>query len=146
MLQACFMTDGRSVEMPIMTLTEGFSKLAGFSQAETSRRSCLSLCGPGTAKSSMRALLHQQHSVSVGKTSILFYKKNGSPFHSVVFCFPIPKTRVEPTRNAEFLMVVIDITAQTPETLDDYILGRPIGAGASGSVRIAKTSTNGDHP
>lgn len=145
MLQACFMMDGRSVEMPIMTLTEGFSQLTGFSQVEMCRRSCLSLCGPGTSRSSMRTLLHHQHSASVGKTSVLFYKKDGSPFHNVVFCFPISKTRVDSARNAEFLMVVIDITAQTPVTLDDYILGRIIGAGASGSVRIAKTSTNGDH-
>ena len=74
---------------------------------------------------------------------VLLYKQDGHPFESLVFSFPLLSESTGSSIH-QCLRVVIDVTAAQPEQLGNYVLGRFIGSGASGLVRIAKSLTDGN--
>jgi hypothetical protein len=140
--------------------------LTGYSQLDLSGCAVLRLAGPGTSNTSMRHLMAAQSSGSHSSMKVLLYKRDGSPFWAMAATCPLMgwKHRTAPTtlaagslqqqqqqqpgggsgvdRNMQLLLLV-DITSSTAKRLGKYTLGRVLGAGASGVVRIGKNTATG---
>ena len=56
---------------------------------------------------------------------------------------PLLRPNLDHTQGREHLWLVTDVTAQQPEIVGRYQLGRLLGVGAFGSVRLAKLLSTG---
>lgn len=57
---------------------------------------------------------------------------------------PLVRTALDPTQGREHLWIVVDVTARDPEIVGRYQMGRLLGTGAFGAVRLARNLTTGE--
>jgi hypothetical protein len=120
----------------------------------------------------MRHLMAAQSSGSHASMKMLLYKRDGSPFWSMAATCPLAVWKHSTTSTkleaaslqqqqpqggsssgwerssgsgaiTQQLLLLMDITSSTAKRLGKYTLGRVLGAGASGLVRIGKNTATG---
>ena len=62
-----------------------------------------------------------------------------------VAVIPLVRPSLDPTQGREHMWILVDVTARDPEIVGRYQLGRLLGSGAFGAVRIAKNLSTGAH-
>lgn len=120
----------------ICSTSAAFTMLTGFEAADVLGCSLLALCGPDSAEREMRRLDACQRGHKPCAVKLLCYKRDGTPFWGYVFSCPVANSTRQPPRHA--LCLVVDITTARLKRVGKYILGKVIGQGAFGLVRIGK--------
>ncbi|KAJ9505740.1 hypothetical protein QJQ45_029260 [Haematococcus lacustris] len=120
---------------PILTVSPGFTSLTGFNQPDMLGQTCLCLCGPDTSSKSMRKLVLAQQALKPTAVKLVCHRKDGSPFWAYFFSCPL-SARGSNSRYS--LIVIMDITTSRVKRVGRYTLGKVIGCGAYGIVRVGK--------
>jgi PAS domain S-box-containing protein len=158
----------------IVTCSQQFTTLTGYEAAELTGHNCLALTGPATNSSSLRHLMSAQVGSKRDLVNMLLYKKDGSPFWALVASTPLftgqdlaggaeqQTLQLEQERQqqqqqqqqeqdqtwhciaAPHLLLVVDINAMRPRRIGKYILGKVLGQGASGMVRLGRHTGTGE--
>lgn len=145
----------------VATISSCSSQLAvmtGYSQTELCNSSILALMGPDTSSSTTRHFLAAQLAGRPAVAKLLLYRKDGSPFWAMVASCPVgsqaaaassadsaqPPPQQQQQQLQQHLMIVINTTASRPRKIGKYLLGRVLGQGASGVVRIGKNTATGE--
>lgn len=68
----------------LSTASAELQALLGYGDGDVFGLSCLSVCGPSSDKKSMRQLISLQRAGQPGATKLLCYKRDGTPFWSVL--------------------------------------------------------------
>ncbi len=102
--------DARSHDVPIIYVNQGFESLTGYSSDEVIGRNCRMLQGPRSDPGAVAALRQAIADGTECHTSILNYRKNGTPFWNDL--------RITPLRNSKgrvthFVGVQADVTDRT---------------------------------
>jgi hypothetical protein len=125
----------------------------------------LCLAGPGTSNTSVRHLTAAQLNGRQAILKMLLYKRDGSPFWAMVATCPLVvwnhqtalmtagsllqqppggSSCVERSSGASTqLLLLMDVTSSTAKRVGRYTLGRVLGAGAIGVVRIGRNTATG---
>ncbi|KAL6756210.1 kinase-like domain-containing protein [Haematococcus lacustris] len=120
---------------PILTVSPGFTSLTGFNQPDMLGQTCLCLCGPDTSSKSMRKLVLAQQALKPTAVKLVCHRKDGSPFWAYFFSCPL-SARGSNSRYS--LIIIMDITTSRVKRVGRYTLGKVIGCGAYGIVRVGK--------
>lgn len=102
-------TDAQQPDMPLVFVSEGFSRMTGYSWEEISRKNCRFLQGPDTSEQaigSIRSAIKQRQSLVV---ELKNYRKNGEGFWNRLSLTPIISTAGELTH---YIGVQHDVTAE----------------------------------
>mmetsp|Transcript_33534 Transcript_33534/g.74200 ORF Transcript_33534/g.74200 Transcript_33534/m.74200 type:complete len:874 (-) Transcript_33534:546-3167(-) len=137
-LSAFMITDNSQDSVPIVSVNSAFTALTGYSQAELVGCSCLTLCGPDSNVKSMKKLIMSHWTDKAGAVKLLCYKKDGTPFWAYIFNCPMTADGRGSTAKHN-LCVVVDITTTRLKRVGKFTLGKVIGSGASGLVRVGKS-------
>ncbi|GMH43205.1 hypothetical protein BSKO_11127 [Bryopsis sp. KO-2023] len=141
----CFaVTDTNISDAPFTSTSPGFTSLLGFESHEVLRISNLCLCGPNTHKATSRKIIAAHHKCQHCHVPILWYRKDGIPIWVYVYSCPIAPPDAVDARPCQHLNVLVDVTSTRPSKIGKYIMGRVIGSGASGVVRIGKSTVADD--
>nr|AML77961.1 putative LOV domain-containing protein [Dunaliella salina] len=125
----------------LAAVSTGFCKLTGYSQAEVLGNNCLCLAGPDSSHKAMKKLVQAQAAAKPTAVKLLCYKKDGSPFWGYFFSCPLmPQGRLGSTQQT--LCILVDITATRLKRVGKYALGKVIGSGSYGIVRIGKNTAS----
>ena len=142
-VQAFAVVDISSESAPsVCSTSAAFTALTGYEAADVVGWSLLALCGPDSGEREMRKLTSCQRGHKACAVKLLCYKRDGTPFWGYVFSFPLSAPLKQAPRHA--LCLVVDITAARLKRVGKYVLGKVIGQGAFGLVRIGKNLQTGE--
>lgn len=125
--------DTSSERCPVAAVSEGLLALTAFSATDMIGEGCLTLCGPDSSAKSMKKLVQGAASDRPSAVRLLCYKKDGTPFWSYFFACPLPGRPLA-------ACLLADITNARLKRVGKYVLGKVLGAGASGVVRKGKNA------
>lgn len=124
-------------------VTQGLCKLTGFERKEITNVTWTEFC-KGCEVSYPQSSTQNERSDFVSIDSRLLYQKDGQAFWASIFSFPIVSYS-DSYRSYRHLRIVIDVTSTDEKRIENYVLGRAIGNGASGTVRIARSIRTGKY-
>lgn len=142
-LSAAAVIDTNIPEAPFISTSPGFTSLMGYESHEVLRISNLCLCGPNTNKTTKQKLISAHYHTKPCEVQILWYKKDGTPVWVYVYCCPMVPPDAIQARPCHHLNILLDVTSTRPSRIGKHIMGRVIGSGASGIVRIGKSTISG---
>lgn len=134
------------------------ASLTGYSQADLQDSSILALLGPDTSSSSTRHFLAAQLSGKAAVAKLLLYRKDGSPFWALLATSPcdvqqaaatntaggaVQQQHQEDSEQKQHVVLVVNITSSRQRRVGKYLLGKVLGQGASGLVRVGKNTVTG---
>mmetsp|Transcript_4907 Transcript_4907/g.17034 ORF Transcript_4907/g.17034 Transcript_4907/m.17034 type:complete len:1034 (+) Transcript_4907:88-3189(+) len=130
---------------PLVFANEGFEHLTGFSSSDVLGMSCMCLSSTNSDvnKSAIREVEAAHKNTESAAVRVLSFKKSGIPFWCYLRIFPL-WAGSSAASVQRFLYLHVDITASKTRKVGRYQLGRIIGRGASGTVRIARNVGTGD--
>ena len=118
--------------------------------------------GPGMAPKARQASCTQLQSQPPQERVQVHWCRRLPPLHASYTCLPVCSARpprwrrawlavlplvraaLDPTQGREHLWIVVDVTARDAEIVGRYQLGRLLGTGAFGAVRLARNLTTGE--
>lgn len=140
-VQAFAVVDISSQSTPISSTSAAFTELTGYGQQDVLGWNMLCLCGPDSGEREMRKLITSQWAQKPCGVKLLCYKADGTPFWAFVYSCPVTPSRKQPAKYA--LCLIVDITTSRLKRVGKYVLGRVIGTGAFGLVRIGRNQQTG---
>eukprot|EP00877_Chromochloris_zofingiensis_P009791 jgi/Chrzof1/5065/Cz15g10150.t1 len=144
-LGAFLITDSQEESCPVASTSGRTQDITGFNTNDLKGLSCLCLCGPETSTNKMRKLMIAQRSNQATMLKMLLYKQDGCPFWAYVFTCPLTlqsqQQVVAGGRPTLQLLLIIDVTTTRLKRIGKYVLGRVLGQGASGVVRMGRNTT-----
>ncbi|KAL3139144.1 hypothetical protein ABBQ32_005929 [Trebouxia sp. C0010 RCD-2024] len=164
LLKAFMTTDASAPDVPIVDTSPGFQVLLGYGDGDVFGMSCLSVCGPSSDKKSMRQIITLQRTGQPGGAKILCYKRDGTPFWALLYNFPLHSDKSDPVSSKPGsssmpegpsagglsgpaltnLCLLVDVTASKLKRVGRYNLGRVVGRGAFGVVRLGQNTQTGE--
>lgn len=142
-VSAAAVTDTNIPEAPFISTSPGFTSLMGYKSHEVLRISNLCLCGPNTNKAAKQKVISAHYHSKPCEVQILWYKKDGAPVWVYIYCCPMVPPDAIQARPCHHLNILLDVTSTRPSRIGKHIMGRVIGSGASGIVRIGKSIISG---
>ncbi|KAK9815615.1 hypothetical protein WJX72_006892 [[Myrmecia] bisecta] len=151
LISAIFVTGGSS-DAPIVNTSPGFQELLGYGDSDVQGMCCLCVCGPETDKKAMKAAITAQRAGQAGATKLLCYRKDGTPFWGELFNFPLgaPPSADDMDSPApaqlqqQHLCILVDVTSNKQKRIGRYAMGKVIGKGAFGIVRLGQNTATGE--
>lgn len=142
-ISASLVTDTNIPEVPITSISPGFVSLTGFESQIVLRLSILCMCGPHTNKTSKNRIITAHHKCKPCEVAILWHKKDGKPIWVYLYSCPMVPPDAATSRPCHHLNIITDVTSTRPSRVGKHIMGRVIGSGASGIVRVGKSTIGG---
>eukprot|EP00878_Enallax_costatus_P023670 GHUV01025198.1.p1 GENE.GHUV01025198.1~~GHUV01025198.1.p1 ORF type:complete len:812 (+),score=246.94 GHUV01025198.1:450-2885(+) len=147
----CMVAVRDSTELLVSSCSQRFASLTGYSEADLCGSSFSALLGPETSSSTSRAFFAAQLAGKAAVAKLLVYKKDGTPFWALAASCPVatqpasPSSQQQQLRRAQHhLVLLVNITAKRPHRVGKYYMGRVLGQGASGIVRLGKNTATGE--
>eukprot|EP00240_Pyramimonas_obovata_P003572 CAMPEP_0118939268 /NCGR_PEP_ID=MMETSP1169-20130426/28417_1 /TAXON_ID=36882 /ORGANISM="Pyramimonas obovata, Strain CCMP722" /LENGTH=832 /DNA_ID=CAMNT_0006883491 /DNA_START=442 /DNA_END=2937 /DNA_ORIENTATION=- len=138
-LEGVFVTEPLVEGNRIQCCTPGYERLTGYSFADMEGSSWLYEYGPGTASAALQRFSRAIHESRPMHAALLAHKRDGSPYWVYTMTVPLMAGNVD-GRASSHLWIKGDVTSSKTMRIRGYHLGRILGQGASGTVRVARVS------
>ncbi|KAF8065890.1 OSK3 [Scenedesmus sp. PABB004] len=135
--------------------------LCGYAADELAGCSVRVLAGPDTGAAALRAVMAAQLGGRHAATKALLYRRDGAPFWALAASCPLAGAAAAAAAGAEAaggaaqqpasgggppaaparrLLLLLPVTSTRPRRVGKYVLGRVLGSGASGVVRLGRNT------